>query len=222
MPRVRNSAPGVTPRAPDAAAVSLLARGATEAEKFRHYAAIVAANGGKVNPAGLATVLGVRGLNADGARHATRATRAYDDFIVVLTSDGHVNEFSGATHPGNAWSPKARDVDGDTKGDVGTIRPGNFLAEPHGPQFGGPSFSLRTADGNPRLPGWRDTDQDGRVSERERTASVRRADSLTEVLFHPDSAFSVGCQTLAPNDWERFVEAVGGPAAHFTYTLVDG
>lgn len=193
----------------------------TERQRFELYASIVRRHGGEVNPGGLPTVLGMRAV-APGA--GVSSSRLYDDTLVVLTREGRVHEFRGATHPAQRASSLSPDANRDGRGDVGMIRPGNYLAGPNGDHRGRPSFHVKTLNGSGRLPGWRDTNQDGRYSDAERAASERRGDTLSEVLFHrgtEDSPISIGCQTLPAGEYERFLRAVGGPSARFTYTLVD-
>lgn len=213
------NAPGNAGRA------TLAPEGLSERERFEHYANIVRANGGEVNPGGRPTMLGIRGQSRDGGDpHDTGSTRRYDDTFVVLTADGRVQEFRGATHPGQNSSTQSPDVTGDGRGDVGMIRPGNYEVVPNGPHGGNASYHVRTTGGSGRLSGWRDTNQDGRFSADERSASERRGDTLTGVLFHPggDSApRSIGCQTMPPAEYQRFVDTIGGPRAAFNYTLVD-
>lgn len=212
---------GVTP--------TLAPAGASEAERYAHYSRIIEANGGQVNPDGQPTVLGLRGLSRDGTAHDTTSSRQYDDTFVVLTRDAggnpHVREFHGATHPGQRGSTSAPDVTGDHVGDVGMIRPGNYNVVPNGAHGGNASYHVRTEGGSGRLPGWRDTNHDGRFSDAERTASQNRGDTLTAVLFHQGGTTaprSIGCQTLAPNEYQQFIDTLGGPRARFNYTLVNG
>lgn len=212
----------VPPGAPGA--VTLAPEGATERERYDHYARIVRENGGEVCPDGRPTVLGIRGLSRDGEVHDTGSTRRYDDTFVVLTADGRVQELRGATHPGQRSSTQSPDVTGDGQGDVGMIRPGTFDVVPNGQHGGNASYHVRTTGGSGRLSGWRDTNQDGRFSDTERAASERRGDTLTGVLFHQggdNAPRSIGCQTLSPADYDRFVETLGGPRTRFSYTLVD-
>lgn len=195
---------------------------ASERERYDHYAAIVRANGGQVCADGKPTVLGLRGLSRDGNQHDTSSARAYDDTFVVLTPDGHVREFSGATHPGQNRSTMSPDVTGDGVGDVGMIRPGNYQVVPNGAHAGAASFHVRTTGGSGNLSGWRDTNQDGRFSDAERAASDRRGDTLSGVLFHQGGTgapTSIGCQTMSPSTYSAFLDAVGGRG--FSYTLVD-
>jgi hypothetical protein len=205
-------------------AVNLAPAGASEAERYAHYAAIVRQNGGEVCPSGRPTVLGLRGLSSDGAHHATSSSRSYDDTFVVLTPDGHVREFSGATHPGQNRSTMSPDVTGDGVGDVGMIKPGNYDVVPNGQHAGNASYHVRTSGGSGNLPGWRDTNQDGRMSDAERAASDQRGDTLNGVLFHQGSTYaptSIGCQTMSPETYNAFMSAMGGPGQRFSYTLVD-
>ncbi|MBN2358340.1 MAG: peptidoglycan-binding protein [Deltaproteobacteria bacterium] len=191
-------------------------------EKYQFYAEIVRAHGGKVCPGGKATVLGIRGLSRGHQAHGLSSAARYDDTFVVL-KNGKAYEFHGATHPGQSWSSMSPDVTGDGVGDVGCIKPGNYYVRPNGPHAGAASFWVNTTGGSGYLPGWRDTNHDGRYSRAERRASERRSDRLSGVLFHQGNAYapsSIGCQTLSPAEFRRFIAAVGGSQASFTYTLV--
>ncbi len=190
---------------------------ASEREQFEMYASMVRRAGGQVNPNGQPTVLGLR--SGDGS-----SQRSYNDAFVVLTADGRVHRFNGATHPGQNSSRASPDVTGDGAGDVGTIRPGNYSVVPNGNHAGAPSFHVRTLGGNGNIPGWRDTNHDGRFTDAERAASERRGDTLSGVLFHQgntNSPSSIGCQTMSPTEYRRFLDAVGGARASFNFTLVN-
>src|SRR5690349_4476018 len=109
----------------------------TRAEtQFQRYAQIIRAHGGQVNPQGMPTVLGLRGMTVKGTTHATTSSLRYDDTFVVLTADGRVHEFRGSTHPGYGRSPannlQPQDANGDGVGDVGTLKPGNYMVVPRG------------------------------------------------------------------------------------------
>ena len=201
--------------------VTLAPAGASEAQKYAHYSAIVKANGGQVCPDGKPTVLGVRGMDIHGNRHdSNTSARSYNETFVVLTPDGHCREFKGATHPGQNTSTQARDDNG-TRG-VGIIDTGNFKVVPHGPHAGAASFEVRTLRNSGNLPGVRDTNGDGHMSASEAAASARRGDTLTGVLFHqgnPDTPSSIGCQTLDPDTYKQFLRSVGSRG--FSYSLVD-
>jgi len=217
---VQNNRPATTGNVP----VTMAPAGSTEQQKFDHYAAIIRANGGQVCPNGQPTVLGMRGMSVDGQKHDSNSTRRYDEAFVVLTPDGRVRELPGSTHPGQTRSSMSPDVSGDGVGDVGTIRTGNYRVVPNGPHAGNASFHVLTLNGSGNLPGTRDTNHDGVFSADEQRRSAQRGDTLDGVLFHQGNASSpssIGCQTMSPGVYNRFLQAVGGPRASFTYTMVD-
>lgn len=188
----------------------------TEREQFEFYASMVRRAGGEVCPDGKPTVLGLR-QGVGGAQ------RRYEDQFIVLTPDGRVQRFTGATYPGQSRSSASPDVTRDGVGDVGMIRPGNYTVVPNGQHAGAASFHVRTLGGSGNVPGWRDTNHDGTYSDAERGASQNRGDTLSGVLFHQgnrNAPSSIGCQTMSPAEYARFVNAIGGPRASFTYTLV--
>lgn len=202
--------------APRPSPVTLPTTSGTERERWELYASMVRRAGGEVCPGGEPTVLGLRS--------ARESSRRYDDRYVVLTPDGRVRELTGATHPGQSRSSLSPDVTGDGVGDVGMIRPGNYQVVPNGPHGGAASFHVRTLGGSGSLPGWRDTNHDGSYGDAEVLSSEARGDRLTGVLFHQGSAaspVSIGCLTLAPDEYRRFLDAVGGSRARFNFTLVD-
>ncbi len=222
------------PSAAGGVPVTRAPEGASQQERFNHYANIVRANGGQVNADGRPTVLGIRGMDRDGNVHDTVSANRiadrnkYKDTFVVLHPDGRVQEFTGATYPGQSRSSASPDVANrrgqagrDGSGDVGMINAGNYRVVPNGRHAGGASFHVRTTGNSGRLPGVRDTDHNGIYSDRERSQSADRNDTLTAVLFHRGGSNvprSIGCQTMAPGDYDRFASSVRGG---FSYTLVD-
>lgn len=207
-------------------AVTLAPANASPEERYQHYAAIVRANGGEVNPNGQPTVLGLRGLSRanGGVPRDTGSTRAYDDTFVVLRPDGRAYEMRGATHPGQNRSSLSPDVNGDGRGDVGMIHPGNYNARPSGNHNGASAWHVTTTSGSGRIPGVRDTNGDGVFSEAERAASARRGDGLTEILFHQgfdNSPKSIGCLTMSPAVYREFIQHLGGSRNGFNFSLVD-
>jgi peptidoglycan hydrolase-like protein with peptidoglycan-binding domain len=195
--------------------VTLAPAGASSAEKFEHYRNIVMANGGQdPRTSDKPVVLGVRGIDREGNQHETRNRAAYDDTFVVLNRNGTVTELRGNTHAGQVTSSLVNHV--------GMIRSGNFTVVPNGVRAGKdqglPSFHVRTTSGSGNIPGIRDRNADGRFSDRE----IANRDMMTEILFHPGSAtspHSIGCQTLPPDEYRRFLRAVGSQG--FSFTLVD-
>jgi hypothetical protein len=185
-------------------------------KQWDYFAGIVRANGGLVCPHGRPTVLGLR--------HIDQASTSYGDSFVVLSPDHRVQIFKGSTHPSESTSSESPDVTGDGVGDVGMLRPGSYAVVPNGPHDGKPSFHVLTRNGSGYVPGWRDTDQDGGYSMAERSASEKRGDRLSEILFHvgqSDGPSSIGCMNVPPEVYDDFVKAVGGGGKPFSFTLVD-
>ncbi|HEX8697518.1 MAG TPA: glucosaminidase domain-containing protein [Myxococcaceae bacterium] len=193
-------------------------------EKYAYYANMVRANGGKVNPNGQATVLGIRGMDANGKVHPTTINKNYDDMFVVLKPNGTVAEFRGSTHSNPRYQGRAPDANRDGRGDLGMIRPGNYSVVPNGNYIGAASYHVRTEGGSGSLPAYRDTDQSNTISQAEREAAKARGYKQTEILFHragSNDNGSMGCQTIASSDYDRFIQAVGGARAAYNYSLVD-
>jgi peptidoglycan hydrolase-like protein with peptidoglycan-binding domain len=194
--------------------VTLAPAGASQQEKFNHYRNIVLQNGGEDPLASnKPVVLGVRGIDRNGQLHETRNGRFYDDTFVVLNRNGSVTELRGSTHAGQ--------VSSSLVSAVGMIRTGNFDVKPNGVRSkdnGMASWHVLTKDGSGNIPGIRDRNADGRFQPGE----IARRDTMTEILFHPgtaDSPQSIGCQTMPPDEYRRFLRAIGSQG--FSYSLVD-
>lgn len=183
---------------------------------FDDYAAIVEASGATVNPGGQTTVVGLRG--------ASIAAHVFDDTFAILTPDHRVLELAGSTHPWESSSTQSPDVDGDGVGDVGTLRPGEYRVVPRSSAqniLGIATYHVTMA-GSDRVPGWRDTDHDGVISDAEREASEARGDTLGAILFHaegPGGPSAIGCQVFSPDTQKQLVARIG--AHTFDYVLVD-
>jgi peptidoglycan hydrolase-like protein with peptidoglycan-binding domain len=194
--------------------VTLAPAGASQQEKFNHYRNIVLQNGGQ-DPltSNKPVVLGVRGIDRNGNAHETKNGRMYDDTFVVLNKNGSVTELRGSTHAGQVTSSLVSAV--------GMIRSGNFDVKPNGVRSkdnGMASWHVLTKDGSGNIPGIRDRNADGRFQSGE----IARRDTMTEILFHPgtaDSPQSIGCQTMPPDEYRRFLRAIGTQG--FSYSLVD-
>ncbi|MFZ9888815.1 MAG: peptidoglycan-binding domain-containing protein [Myxococcota bacterium] len=196
--------------------VQLAPRSMSEREKFDHYATMIRARGGEVNPGGKPTVLGIRGVDIRGDKHASVNSRAYDDTFVVLTADKRVLELRGATHAGQTRSSL---VD-----HVGRISAGHYMATANGNHKGQPSYHVKTLGGSGAIPGARDRNHDGAYSAEELSGSRRRGDALTEILFHvglENRPSSIGCQTLPPEAMRQLIDRVGGPRGSFSFSLVE-
>ncbi|MCA9794567.1 MAG: peptidoglycan-binding protein [Candidatus Eremiobacteraeota bacterium] len=209
-------------------------QGASQQERYQHYANMLSQRGVQVDP-DRTYVIGLRGLDPDGNQTAdlhngnslrgrNQEGNRYNDSFVVLRPGGGVEVLRGATYPGQNSSTSSPDVTGDGRGDVGMIAPGTYQVVPNGNHGGAASFHVRSEDGSGRLQGWRDTNHDGNYSDSERAASEARGDTLSAVLFHPgnpNSPRSIGCQTLSPPEYDRFLSAVGGGRSSFSYTLIE-
>jgi len=213
---------------PGGVRVSLAPRHASPQQKAAHYLAIMQAAGGQWRP-GERAVLALRGVSPEtGSIHRTTANSAMIDTIVVLSHDAQgrpmAHELAGSTYPGqrSLSGSKGVDADRDGKKDVGMVAEGSFRARPNGAYNGGPSYHITTPGGGGRLPGIRDTNQDGLHSAEEWAASKQRGDTLSEILFHPGTngrVSSIGCFNV--QDYDAFVAALGGGGASFNVTLVN-
>jgi hypothetical protein len=183
-------------------------------QRYAFYAALVRVHHGRL---GTTTVVGLRGLAPNGKRHPSGQNASnYDDTFVILQQRSgklSVTEMLGSTHAGQESSTLS-------PGGVAQIQPGNFKAVPAGEHEGMPCYSVRGCDGKESVPCWRDVDRDGRISPAEKRHS-RTADGI---LFHngrfSDHGSSIGCQTLPPEKFQRFLRIIGANRS-FYYTLVD-
>ncbi len=168
---------------------------------FDHWGEIAGKFGaGPGYPLARPFLLAIRGLVVGASdTHETVARAVYDDTYVLLAHDGLVppHVFRGATHSYQLDSRASPDVNGDGRGDVGTIVPGRYvltLADEH-PY---PVFRVKTADGS-QVRSYRDVDHDGRYSPSE----IASPTPATDILVHwgynaaADSPHrsSIGCLT---------------------------
>jgi len=201
-------------------------RNASESQQWQQYGQLVQRAHGQWPPTGgRPVVVGVRSVD--------RVNGRYGDTFTVLTADQHVQHYDGATHPSNANRGQ--------RGGTGMVVPGNYAVSPnripderervraaaahgrgdplpgglYGPHADG-SYEARRQDGSSPL-GWRDRDLNGTFSDAER----QRANGIGGVLFHSggrDNSGSWGCQTMPPDDYHRFQQAMG--RQNFDYTLL--
>ena len=211
--------------------ISLADPNLSTAEQYEHYKSLIEANGGKINEDG-ATVLGLRGLGVDGARHdGTSNVGGYDDTFVVLRNGPNgeptVQTFQGATHAnqrssGASYGP---DANGNNVRGVAMLRPGSydvdFATNNYQGRWGG-AYHVKTQDGNGYVPAYRDTNADGQISASERYAAEQNGYQASSILFHSGKGAapsSIGCQTITPGRHNDFVNAIGRNG--FSYTLLD-
>ena len=184
----------------------------TPQERYDHYAAMVEAAGGKLDPK-KPTVLGLRGLGLDGARHDSgKNTGSGDDTFVVLGRDKKgnpvVTELPGSTHAAVKKGPIA--------GGVAQLRPGNYEATRRHDYKGREAWAL---NGGGNVPVYRDRNRDGHISEAEKAHALANNTKGDGILFHRDRGVSIGCQVLSDQVLGQLTRAVGG--GNFHYTLID-
>jgi hypothetical protein len=212
------------------------AGGSGDDRVYEHYRALCAASGFEPR-ADRPTLLAIRGVWLHGRRpHPVRHVPLYDDAFVLLRSGEAPFAFRGATHPYQARSGAAPDVDGDGEKDVGMIRPDTYLLRLQ--SSSPPIFNLLTQRGSGRIPAYRDTDHDARIDDAEKQASSARTAGAqvepgigayaTEVLLHPGydalqakdrrPFSSIGCQTASVESLQRVLAA----GKTLDYVLADG
>jgi len=156
--------------------------------------------------------------------HPMRSVAAYDDTGILLYRGGE-RVFKMSSHAHQVNSKSSPDVDGDGLGDVGTIKPGRYLARDlNTGKY--PTFLVTMPDGDGHLPCWRDTNHDGVISHEE----LAKAYTATQILIHgglddpPDSPhhFSIGCQCV-PLGWRLTMaeRAKATGSGLITYHLAD-
>jgi peptidoglycan hydrolase-like protein with peptidoglycan-binding domain len=164
-------------------------------------------------------------MNIVGLRHhdigSDKDLRSYDDRFVVLYKDKqgnkHAQVFEGATHTGQKETRgKFTDVNHDGKSDIAYIKPGTYdFHIGQNDKFG---THLRP---DRDIAAWRDTNQDGRITGAEKETSF----TAGAILFHKGGTSaprSVGCQTLEPSEYERFIDLIKqDPNGKVSYTLAD-
>ncbi len=197
--------------------INLAAREAAASDRQAYYRSVVTEFTG--DPCEDAVwVLALRGTSSGGARRdSSHNTGGYiDTLIVIQPVGGEVAEFRAATHAG-------ADRSSDFPFGVAQLRPGRYLAEPiHGQPD--QAWSLTTGDGSPALPAWLDRDGNGVLSAEEKALDEHYGTTTKSVILcdgrDSKRPNRVGAQTLAPEDFQRFVAMVGKRQS-FNYLLLD-
>ncbi len=195
-------------------------------------------------------LLCIRGAKlGDTETHDLLHRPVYDDCFVLLQRDVAPVAFDGATHAYQRDSKLSPDANRDGRGDVGTVRPGRYVAHDVTAK-GDPEIVFRVSmpDGTWRLPCHRDFDHNGILTPEEMQASenlrtgAQVGDDGTwadSILIHggieePANAkhhYSIGCFTTA-RKWRKIMadaaRASGGKldvvvplAAHLAALLED-
>ncbi len=197
--------------------INLASRDAVASERQAYYRSVVTEFTG--DPCeDKVWVLALRGTASDGSRRdSSHNTGGYTDTLVVIQPvGGEVAEFRAATHAGT-------DRSSDFPFGVAQLRPGRYLAEPiHGqPEQ---IWSLATGEGSPVLPAWLDRDGNGILSAEEKALDEHYGTTTKSVMLCSGQdgkrPSRVGAQTLAPEDFTKFVSMVGKRQS-FNYLLLD-
>lgn len=182
------------------------------ADQYTYYKELASRYGQRVT--GL-TVIGVRGLAPNGARHASEDNATpYDDTFVVL-NPGRENaiELLGSTHAGQLVSSLS-------PAGVAQIKPGRYVAHPGGVFAEMDCWLVTTRGGSQEIPCLRDRNGNGFIDP----AEVRSPSIATEILFHNGRydayGSSIGCQVLPPWNMEIFINRLG-PSTVFDFLLID-
>lgn len=217
---------------PAATAARLMPIGARpegEAARYDWYLRLVQSEGFAVRTGpNEVNVVGLRGFDVDGGPGGN-AFNDWNDTIAFVWRDGdgvpHAVEFRATTDPGQAWGD-APDVNGDGRGDVAHLRPGQYT------YFAGTHRGRATA-GNPtvNVPVDRDTNHDGDISNGERAESAQRGDVGYGINIHwgpgYDSGdvggYSLGCQvvTLDYGAFQAQIAPLLRSNPNVPYTLVE-
>jgi 3D (Asp-Asp-Asp) domain-containing protein len=201
-------------------------RGYSKKKQYLHYRKVLAGYGYKLQSSPMQrTVLGLRGVDPEGEIYleGRRKIRAYNDTFVVLWIDEkgkpRVEHFLGSTTPGQAQTRASGTPDANKDGvkDIAHLSPGVYRYK------SGTFRGLSAYRPQSVTPCYRDTNHDGRIDKKERTASRKRGDLATGVLFHrglKTRPSSVGCQTMSPAVFKAFERALKGDKS-FDYVLLD-
>lgn len=150
--------------------------------------------------------------------------RSYSGQTAVFRAEnGRLVEQEGplrsASHAGQFSSSLSPDVTGDGRGDVANIRPGvyHYNTRTNGRGRFNPRSNAEFANSA------RDYNQDGVIDGRE----AQGRHQATAIQIHAGNSSrpsSIGCQTLPPDDYNRFRQAIRGANtggnSDFTYILV--
>ncbi len=161
-----------------------------------------------------------------GSSRADRAAHLRDytgQTAVYRAVGGRLTEVEGpmqsASHPGQFSTNGFTDVNGDGKSDIAHLRSGvyDYRSRPNGSGRFNPT-------NNRDMSVARDLNQDGTISDSENQIAQRDGHYATGLQWHAGGRTrpsSVGCQTMPPEDFNRFKAAIGeGDGDSFTYLLV--
>jgi LysM repeat protein len=153
----------------------------------------------------------------------------YDDRMIVVRRDNgavRITEFLGNTEPSGQYARDGAkggrfgvDIDKDGKKELGRLLAGNYRYErqpgvmAHG--IGGAFFRATKIQASQR-----DCDNDGRIGPGD---MIDPTGAQRSMLIHrggSTNTFSAGCQTIPPQHYDDFLNAIGGQTS-FSYILID-
>lgn len=188
-------------------------------------------------------VVGLRGWSPETGQNAN-THNLWNDTIAMVWTDPQglirFKEFRATCDPGIKRNSKAPDVNGDGRGDVGHIAPGQYLFK-HGYYKGRAGFGV-PAEGK-AVNVYRDTSGDGKIGTEDKSGPIKRLwDRFSSYFgndtfkFHglrdscdPDKltvvgGASAGCQVpkVTLNEFKREISPLlAANPGNFPYTLID-
>ncbi len=191
--------------------------GMTEAQRYDHYSALAAQNGGQVKTGpGQRNIVGLRTTtDAD----ANGGQGRYDDRMAMFWQDAngtkHAREYVGNTEPSARYRGRmGQDANGDGRLDQGRLAAGFYEF-----RTGSSSTLGRVLRPVQDYRVERDTNQNGTFGD----DGGRRTGGGSSMLFHAGGSSitgSAGCQTMTPTEFNRFWRDLGGNPGNIGYTLI--
>lgn len=172
------------------------------------------------------------GLRTPTRLDAGRGAGSYDDQMVMVRKVGDHYEaqtFRSNTEPSTQYLSARNvargvappDVNGDGRRDLGGLATGQTIHYTRGTFLN--AAALR-ADGDQRVGVRRDTNGDSRLDGSDPVVRTQGAAGMHIHLGGASNTWSMGCQTLPPEQHRAFFAALNGQAAdqrHFSYVLLD-
>ncbi|MCB9640652.1 MAG: peptidoglycan-binding protein [Myxococcales bacterium] len=199
-------------------AIRDLNRLTTEAQRFDYLKALAEANGGKINNS--PNKRNIISLRRQTDTDVNGGRGRYDDKTFVMWTDSsgkkHVKEYDSNTEPSAQYRGSIGvDANRDGRLDQGRLPAGYYeFTKGYSSKLGNVLRPTRATNAE------RDTNQDGLFNDN------AYASAGESILFHKGSTNdtdSAGCQTFAPNEWNRFwsdINAAGNPGT-VGYTLIN-
>jgi hypothetical protein len=200
-------------------------RNLPEARKYDLYTRYFTAKGKRIDA--IPEHVTVLGLRHQTNTRANNKRGLYDDRIVVLwttaAGDKKVLEFEANTEPSAKFeNTYGGDADRDGRLDLGRLPEGTYTysSRPESHKLG---KVFRTTHTDIVLE--RDSNHDGNFTKEDKVKNQAALSSWNSILFHrggQNSTGSAGCQTMRPDQYEKFLKVIGAaPQKTFQYTLIN-